>query len=76
VSLYEKALKDPNDHIDLILMDIEMPVMNGYDATTAIRKQEGSLNRHVPIIGLSGNARCSQIQKALTVGMVRLHNML
>jgi len=53
-------------------MDIEMPVMNGYEATTAIREHEELLNRHTPIIGLSGNARCSQIQKALTVGMVSL----
>jgi len=49
-----------------------MQVMNGYEATAAIRRLELKANSgyHVPIIGLSGNARCSQVQRALSVGMV------
>jgi len=44
--------------------------MNGYDAASSIRSIEKNTNTHVPIIGLSGNARNLHIQKALAVGMV------
>ncbi|MCE3238441.1 MAG: multisensor hybrid histidine kinase [Gammaproteobacteria bacterium] len=57
--------------IDLIFMDIEMPIKNGLEATQAIRQKEqaSSLCTRIPIIGLSGNARSEHREEALGVGM-------
>lgn len=57
--LYEKA--------DLILMDIQMPVMNGYEATKAIRAIE--TGRHVPIIALTAGNVKGEKEKCLDAGM-------
>eukprot|EP01097_Dermamoeba_algensis_P010687 TRINITY_DN796_c0_g5_i1.p1 TRINITY_DN796_c0_g5~~TRINITY_DN796_c0_g5_i1.p1 ORF type:complete len:465 (-),score=179.46 TRINITY_DN796_c0_g5_i1:140-1534(-) len=56
---------------DIILMDIEMPVMNGLEATLKIREleKERETGNRVPIIGLSGNARKKQVEEALASGM-------
>ena len=53
--------------VDFILMDIQMPYMNGYDATKAIREMYP--DRHIPIIALSANAFAEDKQKSLEVGM-------
>jgi signal transduction histidine kinase len=55
------------DNIDLILMDINMPLMDGYEATQQIRNQLDLTS--VPIIGLSANAMKKDIDKALSMGM-------
>ena len=53
-----------------IIMDIEMPNMNGLEATIAIRKKEiNSQKSAIPIIGLSGNAREEQLKEAIENGM-------
>jgi PAS domain S-box-containing protein len=56
---------------DLILMDIQMPVMNGYDASLKIRKIEKSEPEkgHIPIIALTANAMKGDMEKCLNAGM-------
>lgn len=55
--------------VDLILMDCEMPVMDGYVATYAIRHSDNERIRRIPIIGLSAHAMMEQQEKALAAGM-------
>ncbi len=55
------------DFVDFILMDIQMPYMNGYDATREIRKMYP--DKHIPIIALSANAFAEDKQKSLEAGM-------
>ena len=46
---------DMLDYYKLILMDIQMPVMNGYDATLAIRKMKDTKKAGIPIIAMTAN---------------------
>lgn len=57
--------------IDIVLMDMEMPVMDGNTATLKIREmeREGVIKRHVPIMGISANARPEQVAKMTEAGM-------
>ena len=58
----------PGDY-DMILMDIQMPVMNGYEATKAIRRSSHELAKTVPIIAMTANAFTEDIQHSLAAGM-------
>lgn len=58
----------PGDYA-LILMDLQMPVMNGYEATTAIRKLDHPVLATIPIIALSANTFPEDIQKSKESGM-------
>ena len=58
----------PGDY-DMILMDVQMPVMNGYEATKAIRRSSHKLAKTVPIIAMTANAFTEDIQHSLAAGM-------
>ncbi len=58
-----------NADYDLIFMDCQMPVMDGFEATRRIRGQEQSQARHTPIIALTANAMAQDRQQCLEVGM-------
>ena len=58
----------PGDY-DMILMDVQMPVMNGYEATQAIRRSFHELAKTIPIIAMTANAFSEDIQHSLSVGM-------
>ena len=54
---------------DMILMDVQMPVMNGYDATRAIRRSAHKQAGTIPIIAMTANAFSEDIQHSLAAGM-------
>lgn len=58
-----------SQHFDVVLMDVEMPTMNGYEATAAIRTWEKSRGRHVPIIAMTAHAMKSHRELCLEAGM-------
>ena len=58
----------PGDY-DMILMDVQMPVINGYEATKAIRRSSHELAKTIPIIAMTANAFSEDIQHSLTAGM-------
>lgn len=66
-----KGNEDAKD-LDVVLMDLEMPVMDGLTATHHIRGLEanGDVQCHVPIIAVTANARKEQIETCLQAGMV------
>ena len=65
--MYKKGIKE--DYFDFILMDIQMPVMNGYDATKKIRALDDPYNVHIPIIAMTANAFTEDIKVAFECGM-------
>lgn len=54
---------------DMILMDIQMPVMNGYEATRTIRNGKNPLGKKIPIIAMTANAFADDIQLSREAGM-------
>ena len=66
VDMLEKAA---NGTYQLILMDIQMPVMNGYDAAKKIRRMEDPQKANIPIIAMTANAFTEDKQVALDAGM-------
>lgn len=59
----------PEGLYDLILMDIQMPIMNGYEATRAIRASEHPSAQTIPIVAMSANAFVEDVRAALDAGM-------
>ena len=66
IDMIEKA---DADYYKMILMDIQMPVMNGYDTTLTIRKMKDTKKARIPIIAMTANAFAEDTQKVLSVGM-------
>ena len=56
-------------HFDLVLMDVQMPVMGGLDAAAAVREAENGTGRHVPIIALTAHAMRGDRERCLAAGM-------
>lgn len=64
----EALEKYEQNHYDAILMDIQMPELDGYQATKEIRKKENG-EKHIPIIALTANALSGDREKCLEAGM-------
>ncbi len=62
-------VKSEKDYYDLVLMDIQMPVMNGYEAAEALRASSHARAKQIPVIAMTANAFAEDIAKALSSGM-------
>ena len=67
-SAVEKVEASPEGLYDLVFMDIQMPVMNGYEATAAIRSLPGEKGK-LPIVAMTANAFAEDVQLAKNTGM-------
>lgn len=65
----ERFGKMPENYYDMIFMDIQMPVMNGYEATAAIRKLSRADAAQIPIIAMTANAFAEDIRRSREAGM-------
>lgn len=66
---FEMFQKSETDRYDMILMDVQMPKMNGYEATKAIRSCEHPRAKSIPIIAMTANAFAEDVANALAAGM-------
>lgn len=69
VACLEMLQKAPEDYYDLILMDIQMPIMDGYKATRAIRRFSDKKKAGIPIVAMTANAFTEDKERALESGM-------
>ena len=63
----ELVTSDPG--FDLVLMDCQLPVMDGYEATRRIRAWESGSRRHIPIIAITGDLFAADVENCLAAGM-------
>ena len=67
--IVERFEQSKPGEFDMILMDVQMPIMNGYEAMKAIRNGTHPLAKTIPIIAMTANAFSEDIQNSLNVGM-------
>jgi CheY-like chemotaxis protein len=66
----KEALALLGEHsFDFVLMDVQMPEMDGFEATAAIREKEKSTGGHIPIIAMTANAMQGDKERCLAAGM-------
>ena len=65
----DKLEKADSGYYDMILMDIQMPVMDGYDAAVRIRRMKDEKKASIPIVAMTANAFAEDRQKAISMGM-------
>jgi two-component system, sensor histidine kinase and response regulator len=65
----EAVIAFETQNFDLILMDVQMPEMDGFEATAAIRQKEKSLGKHIPIIAMTAHAMKGDRERCLAAGM-------
>ena len=63
------CVKEPAGTYDLILMDVQMPNMDGYKATQVIRQLPDEQKANIPIIAMTANAFAEDCKKAIAMGM-------
>ncbi len=69
VECIEQLEKVDSSYYDLILMDVQMPIMNGYEACQKIRKLNDSIKANIPIIAMTANAFSEDKERSLKMGM-------
>jgi len=66
---YEGLNAASREDFDVVLMDVQMPVMNGWEASAAIRAREQESGTHVPIIAMTAHALQEDIDRCRVMGM-------
>ena len=61
--------QSPKGHYDMILMDVQMPIMNGYDATRRIRASAHPEAKTIPIVAMTANTFAEDVRNSIEAGM-------